>query len=587
MDRKIQLMADTESNGAGGDGAGGEFPADLLVELDRSRPRGLRAQLERGLRQAIARGSLPPGTALPPSRVLAAELDVSRSLVVGAYEQLVIEGYLEARQGSGTRVRAHGVGGDWTDGGPGQGSAPVGQGRTGRDGGLRRSGLPDPSLFPRSEWLRHYRDVLREVPDDRLLYPAARGEPELRAALAAYLGRVRGVRTTPEQIVICGGFSQAVMLLSRALGQRGVTRIAVEDPCFSLHRRIIRSAGLEPVPVPVDDQGLQTARLATLDVGAVLLAPAHSYPSGVVLSADRRVQVLEWARTAGALVIEDDYDAELRYDRLPVGALQGLDPDHVIYGGTVSKVLSPVLRLGWIVAPPRLADDFLRAKFLEDFATEGLGQLTLARFIDSGALARHLRRVRPIYRARRDALLAALRTHLPAVRPSGEAAGLHLLLRLPAGLDPAMVSAVAAEHGIQLEEAARYWADRETAPPALLIGYGMQRESALVRGIEALGEDLLQAARLHGRVLSRGRLIPLIPEPWPELGSHDPLVVHPGRLGGGEPGDRRPHDLRFQQVPQPGRDLGGHHAGAGRAAGQQHVHGDRRVAQVGGHDPGQ
>ena len=483
MDRKIQLTLNTHTNGSAGD-----FPADLLVELDRSRPRGLRAQLEHGLRHAIARGSLPPGTALPPSRVLAAELDVSRSLVVGAYEQLVIEGYLEARQGSGTRVRAHGLGGGPRGGAPGL--EPPDQAATGRDSGVRASGLPDAALFPRSEWLRHYRDVLRDIPDDRLLYPSARGEPELRAALAAYLGRVRGVRTAPEQIMVCSGFTQAVMLLCRVLRQRGTTRVAVEDPCFSLFRRMIAAAGLEPVPVPVDERGLRTSLLAGLDVGAVLVAPAHSYPAGAVLSADRRVELLEWARGTGGLVIEDDYDAELRYDRLPVGALQGLDPDHVIYGGTVSKVLSPALRLGWIVVPPWLTDDIARAKFREDIATEALGQLTLARFIDSGALARHLRRVRPIYRARRDSLLAALATHLPSVRPGGEAAGLHLLLRLPPGLDPGIAAAAAANHGIQLEEAARHWADRAAAPPALLIGYGVLRESLLARGIEALGRDL-------------------------------------------------------------------------------------------------
>jgi GntR family transcriptional regulator / MocR family aminotransferase len=473
----------------------GEFPADLLVELDRSRPRGLRAQLERGLRQAIGRGSLPPGTALPPSRVLAAELDVSRSLVVGAYEQLTIEGYLEARQGSGTRVREHAVGGH--RGGDGADEEPSGAAANGANGAangrgstIRRSALPDPALFPRSEWVRHYRDVLRDIADDRLLYPYARGEPELRAALAAYLGRVRGVRTTPEQIVVCGGFSQGVMLLCRVLGRRGVTRVAVEDPCFSLFRRIIQAAGLEPVPVPVDDQGMRTALLSALDVGAVLLAPAHSYPTGVVMSADRRVELVEWARSAGALVIEDDYDAELRYDRLPVGSIQGLDPDRVVYGGTISKVLSPALRLGWIVVPPWLTADITRAKFREDIATEALGQLTLARFIDSGGLARHLRRVRPVYRARRDSLLAALRAHLPAIQPSGEVAGLHLLLRLPRGLDPATVAAAAATHGIQLEDAARHWADPDTAPPALLLGYGVLRESALARAVEALGDDL-------------------------------------------------------------------------------------------------
>ena len=470
-------------------GIGGEFPADLLVELDRSRPRGLRAQLERGLRQAIARGSLAPGTVLPPSRVLANELVVSRSLVVGAYEQLVIEGYLEARQGSGTQVRAlPGISG--TPGTAASGNALYWPVPVGRDGAIPGSGLPDLALFPRDEWLRHYRDVLRESPDSALTYPPPRGVHELRTALTAYLGRVRGVRTSPDQIVVCGGFSQGLVLVCRALRRRGVTRIAVEDPCFVFHRTLIASAGLEAVPVPVDEQGLQASRLTGLDVGAVLLAPAHSYPSGVVLSADRRVELLNWARAADAFVIEDDYDAELRYDRLPIGALQGLDPERVVYGGTVSKVLSPALRLGWLVVPRQFIEDVITAKFADDFASEALGQLTLARFIDSGSLARHLRHVRPVYRSRRDRLLAELDAHLPQLRPSGEAAGLHLLLRLPAGLDPDFVSEAAADHGIHLEQASWHWADRDKAPSALLIGYGALRESTLAQGIAALGEDL-------------------------------------------------------------------------------------------------
>jgi len=461
------------------------FPADLYVELDRSQPRGLRSQLEHGLRQAITRGSLPPGTLLPPSRVLAAELDVSRSLVVGAYEQLTIEGYLQARQGSGTRVRAQGTEG--SRGARAPETAPYFPVHVGPDGKLPRSGLPDPALFPRNQWLRHYRDMLRELPGDGLLYPPPRGTRELRAALAAYLGRVRGVRAVPEEIVICGGFSQGLGLLCRVLRERGVTRIAVEDPSFLFHRVLIRAAGLEPVAVPVDERGMRTSLLAGLDVGAVLLSPAHSYPSGVVLSADRRVELLGWAREAGALVIEDDYDAELRYDRTPVAALQGLDPRRVVYGGTASKVLSPALRLGWLVAPPELASEVIRAKCFEDYSAEALGQLTLARFIDSGGLARHLRRVRPVYRARRDSLLAALAAHAPGITPQGEAAGLHLLLRLPAGLDPDAVSATAATHGIMLEKTAWHWADPDTAPPALLIGYGPVPEEDLVRGIKSLG----------------------------------------------------------------------------------------------------
>jgi GntR family transcriptional regulator/MocR family aminotransferase len=475
------LTTITQSNSA--------FPADLLIELDRSRPRGLRTQLEHGLRQAITSGSLPPGTVLPPSRVLAAELDVSRSLVVGAYEQLTVEGYLEARQGSGTRVRA--VRAALTqaarDGTVPQ-SAPYWPVRIGPSGRIASSGLPDPALFPRSQWLRHYRDMLRDLPGDGLLYPPPRGTPELRAALTAYLGRVRGVHATPDQVVICGGFSQGLVLICRALRQRGVARVAVEDPCFQFHRTLIHVAGLEWVPVPVDERGMLTSRLAGLDVGAVLLSPAHSYPSGAVLSADRRIELLRWARETGALVIEDDYDAELRYDRVPVGALQGLGPQHVVYGGTASKVLSPALRLGWLVVPPELTNEIIRAKCFEDYSAEGLGQLTLARFIDSGGLARHLRRVRPVYRARRDRLLAALAARLPEIRPQGEAAGLHLLLRLPGGLDPDLVSKTAATRGIVLDKAAWHWADPDAAPPALLIGYGSLRASDLDRGIEALAD---------------------------------------------------------------------------------------------------
>ena len=465
------------------------FPADVLVTLDRSRPRSLRAQLERALRDAIARGSLAPGAALPPSRVLARELDVSRSVVAGAYEQLVTEGYLQARGGSGTRVRAQDTGSR-----PQHRAVPFWPVPAGRDGATPASGLPDPALFPRQDWLHHYRDVLREMPDSGLLYPEPRGAPELRTALAAYLGRVRGVRATADQVLICGGFSQALMLLCRALGLRGVRRIAVEDPCFSYHRRLIRAAGLQPVPVPVDEQGLQTSRLAGLDAGAVLLSPAHSYPSGVVLSADRRVELLGWARAAGTLVIEDDYDAELRYDRLPIGAVQGLDPERVVYGGSVSKVLSPALRLGWLIAPPQLTEDIVRAKFLNDVASEALGQLTLARFLDSGTFARHLRRVRPIYRSRRDRLLAALAAHLPEIQPSGEAAGLHLLLRLPDEPGAGTLLDAAARHGIRLEDAARNWADHNPQPPALLIGYGALRDSALGHRIKTMAAEL-HAAR--------------------------------------------------------------------------------------------
>ena len=486
------MAKDMQSNMMAGPAPGG-FPADLLVPLDRSRPRSLRAQLERGLRDAITGGSLASGAPLPPSRTLARELDVSRSVVAGAYEQLMLEGYLQARRGSGTCVRAEGTASGPQR--PARRPVPFWPVSPGRHGVTPASGLPDPALFPRNEWLSHYRDVLRAMPDSRLLYPQPQGAQELRTAVATYLGRVRGVRATGDNVLICGGFSQGLMLLCRALSLRGVRRIAVEDPCFAHHRRLIRAAGLQPVPVPADEQGLQTHRLAQLEVGAVLLSPAHSYPSGAVLCADRRAELLAWARTAGAVVIEDDYDAELRYDRLPIGVLQGLDPQRVVYGGSVSKVLSPALRLGWLIAPPALIEDMVRGKFLDDVASEALGQLTLARFLDSGAFARHLRRVRPIYRSRRDRLLAALAAHLPQVRPSGGAAGLHLLLRLPADFDVRALLDIAASQGIGLEDAAYNWADHNPRPPALLIGYGALRDSAFGLGIKNVAAELLPRTR--------------------------------------------------------------------------------------------
>jgi GntR family transcriptional regulator/MocR family aminotransferase len=473
------------------EGAG--FPADLLIPLDRGRPRSLRAQLERGLREAIAAGTLAPGTALPASRVLARELAVSRSVVVDAYEQLVAEGYLQARRGSGTRVRA--------DARRARGSSaerrsvPYWPVPTTSGASTPASGLPDPALFPRQEWLRDLRGVLQEMPDSALLYPAPRGAEELRDALAAYLGRVRGVRAGPDQVVVCAGFSQALGVLCRALARRGARRVAVEDPCFAHHRRIVRSAGLQAVPVPVDRDGLQVSRLEDLDVDAVVLSPAHSYPVGAVLSADRRAELVEWARRADSLVVEDDYDAELRYDRTPIGALQSLDPERVVYGGTISKVLSPALRLGWLIAPAHLVDEIVRAKFLDDIASETIGQLTLARFVASGGLARHLRRVRPVYRARRDRLLAALATHLPAIRPRGEAAGLHLLLELPEGPDVEALVAAGAAHGVRFEDARPHWAGHDPSPPAVLIGYGALRASTVTADVAAV------ATHLHARAL--------------------------------------------------------------------------------------
>ncbi|MDN5765118.1 MAG: PLP-dependent aminotransferase family protein [Humibacillus sp.] len=453
-------------------------PADLLVSLDRGEPRRLRAQLEHALRDGIQSGRFPSGMALPPSRVLASEISVARSVVVGAYEQLIAEGYLQARQGAATTVVPRAA----SDGCAG------GRRNGGVLGARNLSGVPDLALFPRLQWLRHYRAVLSQAPDAVFGYPDTQGVEELRRALSGYLGRVRSVQATPSDIVICSGFSHGLAMVCRALRRRGAVRLAVEDPCFGLHRRVIRAAGLEPVPVAVDEEGIDVARLSTLAVDGVVLSPAHSYPTGAVLGPGRRVELVAWARQHDGLIIEDDYDAEFRYDRLPVGALQGLAPQQIIYGGSASKMLSPALRLGWLAVPRHLIDDVVRAKFDYDITTEALGQLTLARFIDSGDLTTHLRRVRPRYRDRRDRLITALAQQMPEATPMGIEAGLHLYLRLPSHIDEDELVRRASVLGLLAEGARVHWADQAAAPPALLIGYSALHATEIERTATILGQ---------------------------------------------------------------------------------------------------
>jgi GntR family transcriptional regulator/MocR family aminotransferase len=448
------------------------FPADLLVEVHRGAGRGLRDRLEQDLRAALQHGRLKAGTRLPPSRTLAAELGIARSVVVAVYEQLIAEGYLEARQGAGTEVRA------------GFASIPAADPPR-RDGSARLfGGLPDPALFDRRSWLRAYRAALAELPEAELTYPGPLGARALRYALARYLGRVRGVVADPERMLITTGFTQALTLLCRALARSGASRVAVEDPCFGLHRETIKAAGLEPVPVPADSDGIDVSRLPNAD--AVLVAPAHSYPLGGVLSAVRRHALIAWAREHDAWLLEDDYDAEFRYDRAAIGALQGLAPDRVVYAGCASKTLTPALRLGWMAAPPELVDALQAEKLFDDMGTGLLDQIALARFIEGGGFARHLRHVRPIYRARRNAALRAVAQALPGATAHGVAAGLHLYIALSPGTDEQAVVTAARRGGALLEPSAWHWAQPETAPPGLVLGYGGVPEATLQRVMGAL-----------------------------------------------------------------------------------------------------
>jgi GntR family transcriptional regulator/MocR family aminotransferase len=350
----------------------------------------------------------------------------------------------------------------------------------------------DVSHFPRSAWLRSVRRVLREAADEQFGSVSARGAPALHAALAEYLNRVRGTSARPVDIVVCAGYAQGIALVIDVLVKSGARRLAVEDPCADDDAvPVARAAGLEVVGVPVGEGGIRVDALDRIEADALVLTPSHQWPTGEVLSAGARAAVLDWARRRDALIVEDDYDAEYRYDRAPVGAMQGLAPDRVIYAGTASKTLAPGLRLGWLVPPSDLVDRIAEAKALADRGSPALDQLAFADFLARGEFERHLRRMRPLYRRRRDALLGALRERRPELEPAGIAAGLHLVAYLPAELDEAAVVDAAARRGVAVDGLAPYRISGD-GRPGLIFGYAALSERAIAEGVGLLAEAILR-----------------------------------------------------------------------------------------------
>lgn len=449
---------------------------DLLIELSRDVPVPLHRQIEVSIRDGIRSGRLRLGASLPPTRTMAADLGVSRGVVVEAYQQLVAEGYLNSRTGGYTQIA---IGADppatLTP------SAPAPAPRI--DFGYGRA---DVIHFPRAAWLRSVRRVLTEAPNERFGYPSGRGIPELHEALADYLNRVRGTSAKPDNVVICNGYAQGIALLVQVLAKSGAKRLAVEDPSSDDDARpIAASVGLEVVGVPVDNDGIRVDVLDRTDADAVILTPSHQWPTGAVLSAEARAAVLRWASRRGALVVEDDYDAEYRYDRAPIGAIQGLAPDQVVYAGSASKTLAPGLRLGWLVVPRNLVDDVAEAKIAADRGSPALDQLAFADFLSRGEFDRHLRRMRPVYRRRRHALLRALRERLPDLDPAGVSAGLHLVAWLPSDLDETTVVDGAARRGLGVHGLAPYRISGE-GDGGLIFGYATLKEHTITEGIDIL-----------------------------------------------------------------------------------------------------
>ena len=424
-------------------------------------------------------GRLPAGARLPSSRALAGDLGLSRNTIAHAYGQLVAEGWLVARTGSGTRV-AERVPAAEPSTSPEQPERPR----------LRydlRAGTPDLTAFPRSAWLAAARRALNAAAPEVLGYTDPAGLPELRQALAGYLGRARGVSASADRIVVCSGFTQGLSLLCQVLRARGATSFAMEAYAHRRHRDAIAAHGFRLRALPVDSGG------ASVDLGdadAALLTPAHQFPLGTTLAPARRTRAVEWAHDGGGLLIEDDYDGEFRYDRRPVGAMQALAPEHVVYAGTASKALAPGLRLGWLVLPSHLIDEVTDVKARSDWHTSSLDQLALAELIAGGEYDRHIRRSRLAYRRRRDRLSAALADDGSGVGIAGTAAGLHALLELPDGRSEAELVARAAGRGLAVEGLGDYRVGEHRHGPALVVGYATPPEHAFTAALARLTATL-------------------------------------------------------------------------------------------------
>jgi GntR family transcriptional regulator / MocR family aminotransferase len=475
-------------------------PIDLLLAVQRNDPRTLGAQIEDQLRGSIRSGTLRPQSEIPSTRDLARQLGISRRVVIDAYGQLAAEGYLSLRQGA--RPRVSGSAAPAPTGVSVRETASVRAMATARatvsehDTAPRydfRPSFPDVSGFPRGAWLRSLRHAVTTAPDASFGYGDPLGVMELRTALSDYLGRVRGVAAEPECVVITNGYTQSLGLVCHALAAAGARRIAHEDPNNPEDRDVARRAGLEPVPIGVDDLGIRVDELEHAQLDAVVVTPAHQHPMGVVMSSERRAALVSWLRHRPAVAIEDDYDAEYRYDRAAIGALQGLDPERVVYAGSASKTLAPALRLGWLVVPSALVGAIREQKLLSDRGTAGIEQLAFAEFLRRGELDRHLRRMRARYRARRDALIDALAETLPEATISGVAAGLHVTVSLTDADDDDAIREQAGLRRIAIETLSDFSAGAPAQAPTLMLGYAQMSEPAIRAGVHALADAILSA----------------------------------------------------------------------------------------------
>jgi GntR family transcriptional regulator/MocR family aminotransferase len=446
---------------------------DLHIDIDRAR---VRQSVESSIRRAIAEGRLVAGTRLPSARTLAAALGVARNTVASAYAQLTAEGWLVAARGAGSRVAPR----------PARPSSRNRE-RPERPRHDLRPGYPNVALFPRRDWLAAARTALVDAPPDVFEFPDPQGLFELRDEVAAYVGRVRGVRASADQVVICSGAINAIALMCSVLQARGARQAAVESYCWWYAVNVARAAGLRIVAVPVDDEGLRVGDLAASGpADAVLVTPTHQFPTGATLSSVRREDLLTWAKESDSLVIEDDYDGEFWYDGLPMSALQPEAPERVVYVGTVSKSLTPALRIAWLVLPDDMVEEVVLHKTLVGTQASALDQRTLAQFIRSGRYDHHVRRCRLAYRRRRDHLIAELAARAPDATLEAVSGGLHAVIRLPDGMTEEDALARAAERGLAFEVLSRFHAGATSQPESIVVGFGAALDHGFRAAVAAL-----------------------------------------------------------------------------------------------------
>ncbi|WP_328391203.1 PLP-dependent aminotransferase family protein [Streptomyces sp. NBC_00400] len=494
------------------DSSGSSGSSDFLQLNIAEAPAGGRSDwLARELRRAIADGRLPVGSRLPATRVLAAELRVSRGVITEAYQRLTEDGQLAGRRRGGTVVVAAPVTATVAA------TVAVTASSTGAAPSVHRAatpfaappgpeifdelrtaparidlspGVPDLSAFPRTSWLRAERAVLAGLASAELGYGDPRGTPALRLAVADWLARSRGIRADPDEVLIVSGTAQALGLIAQVLHRDGVREIAVEDPGSLGAQQHLRHWQQATPPVPVDEYGIRVDALRASGARAVLLTPAHQFPTGVVLDGGRRRELMRWAADGG-LIIEDDYDAEHRYDRAPAPALRSLLADQVCYAGSISKLLAPALRVGWVLAPPRYRTALVDAKRFADLGNAALPQLVLARLMESGELERRLRLLRRRHRQRRDAMIAAIRARLPGATVHGAAAGLHLTITFAPGVcrgSDTDLAAAALARGVKVQPLS--WHRQLPAAPGLVLGYAARTPGEITEGVAVLGEAL-------------------------------------------------------------------------------------------------